>query len=154
MQPYPSDHRHGDAAQVRQVSRDFDSSWLARHLARAAAKTPCPAEGVEVEAELHEDIRKECLRRGWLPFHGSMAHSTFRTEGEPDFVILRDGGRFLLVECKTRTGKLSTAQQAIAAWARRLGHRIHVVRSMKEFSQAADETPQADFEEDPIDLDG
>ncbi len=104
-----------------------------------------PLVGCEDESELHEQIRQECLKRGWLAFHGSMAHSTFRTEGEPDFVIACDGGRILMVECKTRLGKLSPAQQAIHAWAAKLGHKIHTVRSYEEFlnliTTAPNDTP-------------
>jgi hypothetical protein len=64
-----------------------------------------------------------------------MAHRTKRTEGEPDFIILAEGGRVLLVECKTATGKLSPEQQAVAAWAAKLGHSIKIVRSMDEFRE-------------------
>jgi hypothetical protein len=39
----------------------------------------------------------------------------------------------LLVECKTRLGKLSPEQLATQAWAAKLGHTVHVVRSMGEF---------------------
>lgn len=85
------------------------------------------------ERDLHSQIFDECRRRGWIAFHGSMAERTHRTEGEPDFTILCDGGKLLMVECKTRVGKLSIAQQAMAAHARKLGHMIHVVRSMEEF---------------------
>ena len=46
-------------------------------------------------------------RRGWIALHGSMAERTGRTLGEPDLVILADGGRVLFVECKSRRGKLS-----------------------------------------------
>lgn len=38
-----------------------------------------------------------------------------------------------LIECKTRTSKLSPDQQAIIHWAKTLGHVIHVVRSEQEF---------------------
>lgn len=89
--------------------------------------------GCDKESELHGEIIAECKRRGWIAFHGSMAHQTFRTLGEPDFVILADNGRVFMVECKTRTGKLSTDQLAIKAWAERLGHQIHVVRSLADF---------------------
>ena len=87
------------------------------------------------EAELHSAIAAYCKQNQLLAFHGSMAHRTFRTEGEPDFVILVPQGKVLLVECKTKTGKLSTEQQGVAMWAERLGHRVHVVRSMTEFEQ-------------------
>ncbi len=99
-----------------------------------------PLVGCEDESELHEQIRQECIGRGWLPFHGSMAHKTFRTPGEPDYVICCDGGRLLMVECKTRSGKMSIPQQETQAWARRLGHTIYTVRSIEEFHQLANQT--------------
>lgn len=90
------------------------------------------------EYKLHEFIIAECKRRGWIVFHGSMAHQTFRTKGEPDFVILAgetDAAwpRTFLIECKTKSTKLSSDQQAIHHWAKTLGHVIHVVRSEQEF---------------------
>ena len=89
--------------------------------------------GVVREASLHEEIFSECRRRGWIALHGSMAERTCRTLGEPDFVILADGGRVLFVECKSRSGKLSPAQSALKFHAEKLGHTIHVVRSLGEF---------------------
>lgn len=89
------------------------------------------------EFELHAQILDECTRRGWICFHGSMAHKTKRVLGEPDFQILADGGRLLLIEAKTRRGKLSHEQAAMQAWARKLGHTIHVVRSFSEFLEVA-----------------
>ena len=89
--------------------------------------------GVSREAELHEAIFDECRRRGWIALHGSMAERTCRTLGEPDFVILAGGGRVLFVECKSRSGKLSPAQSALKFHAEKLGHTIHVVRSLGEF---------------------
>jgi hypothetical protein len=92
------------------------------------------------EGDLHSAIKAECRRRGWLYFTGSMASRTRRTIGEPDFVILGGGNSgctqypvVYLVECKTRTGKLSPQQQAVIHAAAALGHKIHVVRSMREF---------------------
>jgi hypothetical protein len=89
--------------------------------------------GVPRESDLHEEIFDECRRRSWIALHGSMAERTCRTLGEPDFVILADGGRVLFVECKSRTGKLSPAQAALQHHAAKLGHTVHVVRSLEEF---------------------
>jgi hypothetical protein len=85
------------------------------------------------EKDLHGLIFDECRRRGWIALHGSMSERSHRTLGEPDFTILRDGGRVLFVECKTARGKLSPDQLAIKAWAEKLGHTVHIVRSMEEF---------------------
>jgi hypothetical protein len=89
--------------------------------------------GAEKEASLHEEIFDECRRRGWIALHGSMAERTHRTLGEPDFTILADRGRVLFVECKSRSGKLSPAQAALKHLAEKLGHTVHVVRSLAEF---------------------
>ena len=89
--------------------------------------------GVPRESDLHEEIFDECRRRGWIALHGSMAERSCRTLGEPDFVILADGGRVLFVECKSRTGKLSPAQAALKHHAEKLGHTVHVVRSLEDF---------------------
>lgn len=91
-----------------------------------------PKAGCDVESKLHEQIRQACVARGWLAFHGSMSHRTHRTEGEPDFILCLPG-RVLFIECKTRTGKLSHEQAATQAWLRKLGHEMHVVRSIEEF---------------------
>lgn len=123
-------------------------SDLHAYQARRSAKvSPLYAgRGCDDEAELHRQILEECKRRGWIALHGSMAHSTFRTPGEWDVTVIGsqtetwcDGTgpsqvpRIWLIEAKTRTGKLSPAQQAIHAWARKLGHTVHVVRSFEEF---------------------
>ena len=119
--------------------------------------------GVEREASLHEEVFAECRRRGWIALHGSMAERTCRTLGEPDFVILASPKdwrcpscnrlthcrndypegccgegyepvpRVIFVECKTKTGKLSPAQAALKHHAEKLGHAVHVVRSLEEF---------------------
>ena len=90
---------------------------------------------IERERDLHEEIFDACRQRGWIALHGSMAERTCRTLGEPDFTILADGGRVLFVECKTRSGKLSPAQAALKFHAEKLGHMIHIVRSLEEFSR-------------------
>ena len=85
------------------------------------------------ESELHYAIISNCKANGWIYFHGSMAHKAIRTVGEPDFTLLLPAGRVLFIECKTRTGKLSPEQLGLSLWAEKLGHKIHVVRSMEEF---------------------
>ena len=116
------------------MPRMSQSEYVA-FLARSQHREKADASGavpVEEESTLHDQILDECKKRGWLAFHGSMAHRTFRTPGEPDFIILANG-RIFFVECKTRAGKLSIAQSAMIAHAAKLGHTIHVVRSFREF---------------------
>lgn len=93
------------------------------------------ARGNAPESDLHNRILAECRHRSWIAFHGSMAHRTFRSTGEPDFQILADRGRVFFIEAKTAKGKLSTSQQIIRHWAAKLGHTVHVVRSFEEFLQ-------------------
>jgi hypothetical protein len=114
------------------VSGQFTTDWLNSYEARHAIKQPKPSSGVDRESKLHDDILDECQRRGWLAVHGRMDVRSTITKGAPDFIILTERG-VLLIECKTKEGKLSTDQMAFHAWARRLGHTVHVVRSMDEF---------------------
>lgn len=88
---------------------------------------------VERESELHQQIKAECNRRGWLCFSGAMHKRTWRTNGEPDFVIARDGSTVLWMEAKTRTGQLSEDQINVRDKMATLGHTVHVVRSFREF---------------------
>jgi Holliday junction resolvase len=88
--------------------------------------------GVELESDLHGEIMQYCREHGWLAFHGSMAHKAMRTPGEPDFVILCPNCT-LLIECKTRTGKLTPEQLSVHAHAEKLGHCVYLVRSMDDF---------------------
>lgn len=99
-----------------------------------AAKSESKA--VEREADLHDAIIAHCKSKGWLYFHSRMDRKTGRTAGEPDFQILMDGGRVLFIEAKAKAGKLSTEQIAVHAWAKRLGHEIHTVYNMEQFTEA------------------
>jgi hypothetical protein len=88
---------------------------------------------VEDEGLLHNQIITECKRRQWIAIHSRMDRAQTSNVGTPDFVIIADKGRTFFIECKSKTGKLSSEQLGMQAWASRLGHRIHVIRSMEEF---------------------
>lgn len=108
------------------------SEWLARYNARNAPQTE-PGDGPTIEeSEIHKHILDYCKQHMWIAFHGSMAHKTKRTPGEPDFTILADGGRVIMIECKAGKKKPSDDQRDIIHWAGNLGHKIHVVRSVKD----------------------
>lgn len=92
------------------------------------------------EKELHNEIIKICKTGRWVYFHGSTAHATHRTLGEPDFIILLPGGKTLLVECKTQHGKTTPEQLDIIYKAKALGHTIHIVRSKKQFIELVKKT--------------
>ena len=121
---------------------EWTAAAVALHNQRVSKpnQIPVPADAVEDESELHADIRAECRRRGWMCFGGDMSHRTRRNLGECDFCVVTDldqedfiPGRVLWIEAKTRIGKLSPGQVANAAGLWRLGHTVHIVRSMSDF---------------------
>jgi len=118
------------------------SADLRRMQDRLATKTgntgAPPSVGIDRESDLHADVESELIHRGWLYFHGSMARKTYRTAGEPDFIICAPGGRLIMVECKARNEKQETAQLGVALHAERLGHKVWVVRNFREFLNVCD----------------
>lgn len=126
----------GDGGEALNAFSTWTEADVAAHNARLRREVFVDAErivAVREEASLHNEILEACHKRGWIALHGSMAHKTFRTPGEFDFIILANCGRVFLVECKTRTGKLTTEQFALHHWARNLGHDPRVLRSLAEF---------------------
>lgn len=116
--------------------RMTQAEYLAYEARRGSAPSTQPPKSKVLEREIHEQIAEECRRRGWIFFHGSMAHKTHRTVGEPDFLVMANNGRFFAIEAKTSTGKLSPEQQSLRAWAEKLGHKVHLVRSLQDFIQS------------------
>ena len=132
---------HSDLpAHVLALMSEADRSRIARPF-RSLNDVSADLQGVPTEVPLHYDILDYCRQRGWIAFHGSMAHRAHRTVGEPDFIILGDDGRMWLLECKSKTGKLSPPQAALAAMARHLGHTVHLVRSMNDFHRVIQGLP-------------
>lgn len=99
------------------------------------------SDGCEEEAALHAEIIGYCRRHRYAYFHGSMSTKTHRTPGEPDFVVIA-AGNIYLVECKTRTGKLSDDQRAIAKLCSMNGHTVHVIRHFREFLDLLGRDPE------------
>jgi hypothetical protein len=116
-----------------------------RNLAKALAKSPQPkpADAVEDESELHEDIIRYCRSQGWAYVRSRMDKRSTSTVGAPDFVVYASGGRIFSFECKSRTGKLSTAQLAFRLQAEMNGHTVWIVYSIADFHAAiaATKTP-------------
>lgn len=83
--------------------------------------------------ELHDGIIRYCKSRMWYYIYSRPDRPSTVGVGAPDFVIFADGGRVLVVECKSGTGKQSTPQKAVEVWLSQLGHTYHLVRSMEEF---------------------
>ena len=125
----------------------ISSAEHASILARQGKQPEKSKSGVDRESELHAQIIKECMKRGWPFIHNRMDRMSTSTIGAPDFVILgvyssrgvtqffdrTNSPEIYLIECKTRTGKLSVEQLGFQRMAERIGHRVHVVRSLEEF---------------------
>lgn len=85
----------------------------------------------EIE-ELHYPIIR-WLRDHRIPFaHNRTDMESTAGNGVPDF-IFPYRGKVLFVECKTKTGKLSTEQLAWKMGAEQQGQCVHVIRTMDEF---------------------
>ena len=110
---------------------EYQAYLIRRH----AGRPPTSKRNGEHEPEhtLHDGILSDCRRRGWIAFHGSMAHRTRRIKGEPDFCVLADRGRVFFVEVKSKGGKLSKPQREILALAKHLGHQVHLVKSIGDW---------------------
>lgn len=115
-------------------------------LARQCKQPERTQSSFDREAELHAQIIKECMKRGWPFIHNRMDRASTATEGAPDFVILgvyssrgsaldscTNSPQVYFIEAKTKTGKLSIAQLGFQAQAEKFGHTVHVVRSLEEF---------------------
>lgn len=106
---------------------------LAAAAGRKSIVQPSIYDESEDESELHNQVLEYCKSRGWLVFHGSMAHKTKRTPGEPDIVLIANDGRVFFVELKKKNGKESPAQIGVRLQAEKLGTKIHVVKSIEQF---------------------
>lgn len=117
----------------------FTTSWYLQKLAsqQKLQQADCN-EGVSMESDLHDAIMQECKARGWLFFHSRMDKRATISVGCPDFVILCNDGKTLLVEAKAKKGKLSDAQLRVKAFAHILGHTIHTVRNIEQFRAITD----------------
>ena len=91
-----------------------------------------------LEKTLQGKIISDIERRGWMAFYNFVQEETNRPKGEWDVLCIASEGRKFLIECKTRTGKVSKDQQAVHYHAKTLGHTVHVVRSFSQWLQIAD----------------
>lgn len=114
------------------ISRAEYEMMCRRH---APKLIPMSDEGVSREIEqLHEPILKWC--REQIPqvpvIHARTDIASTIANGVPDFAILYRG-KCLLIEAKSKTGKLSEAQQIWSFLAERQGFKVKLIRSMTEF---------------------
>ena len=89
------------------------------------------------ELELHNEIIRECRRRGWMYVHSNPTKKATNQPGTPDFIIAADGGRTLYVECKAKGGRISKEQLKFCNTALHLGHQFLFCYSLKQFTEWA-----------------
>ena len=115
------------------MSRITEADYIAMQARlRKSAATFTPAD-TGPESALHDAILAHCRARRWLCVHSRMDRPTSQGLGVPDFIILADKGRMFLVEAKSKTGKLTPEQMGFGVLCELLGHKVHLVRSLKEF---------------------
>lgn len=116
---------------------DFMSFTLAQFQALPAkmrgesSKPSADAVSREVE-DLHEPIMKWCADNRVPYIHARTDQPSGIGRGAPDFTIFYRQ-KVLLIECKSRQGKVKPEQFAWHLLADRQGFCVHVVRSMEEF---------------------
>jgi hypothetical protein len=82
---------------------------------------------------LHVPIIRDLRARGWVYDYNDPTRPTGATRGAPDFKVWAEKGRFFVVECKTKTGKLSKDQIKFKDAIQALGHRYYLARSMSDW---------------------
>lgn len=113
----------------------FRGTGVRSQESEVSIKDECP-EGEELE--LHNEIIRECRRRGWVYVHSNPSKRTRQTLGTPDFIIPASGGRTLYVECKTVNGTLSKDQKNFRRGIQAQGHVYHIIRSLSSFQMVAE----------------
>jgi len=113
------------------ISNAQFNEWFNR-TERNAGRVPQPSEPVEIESELHQQISDYCRMNGWKCFHGSMAHKTKRTLGEPDFTIAADNGITIFIEAKAGRNKATPKQLETIAHLKKLGHAAGIAFCMDD----------------------
>ncbi len=96
---------------------------------------PAAADAEPREIPLHDKILKWCANQWprWKVIRARPDKPSGIQVGAQDLTVFSPGGRVFCVELKSRDGKLSKQQAAWAVEMDMLGHRVHVVRSLREF---------------------
>jgi hypothetical protein len=112
--------------------RDFEAH---RNANQIPGREVAPAEPVEAEADLHDEIIAHCRSKGWAYAHNRMDKKSTAGNGVADFIIFADSGRVFAIECKSRSGKRTVAQMGFAMQLNKLGHKCWCIKSMEEFKE-------------------
>lgn len=84
---------------------------------------------------LHEQIMRHCDSQWprWKYLHSRTDQKSTVAVGSHDFTVFLPGSKHLCIECKSKSGKLSSYQLGWAHEMRTLGHEVHVVYSLDQF---------------------
>lgn len=107
---------------------------LVRRTQKPSNTTICGVEGGTEIENLHRPIEDWCRHQHPIVpyFYTRPDKASGAMPGTVDFGLLYRG-KIILVECKTRDGKVSPVQAIWHRLAELQGHTVHVVRSMDEF---------------------
>ena len=106
---------------------------------QARGELPPDPQATTDEKKLHEDILADCRNRLWPVIHSRMDAPSTIGVGVPDLVIFAERGIVLIIECKTKSGKLRPEQLAWKMILERNGHKHFVVRSFAEYLKVVEE---------------
>jgi RecB family endonuclease NucS len=88
------------------------------------------------EKELQAAVEKLLQMKGWMYFHMPGAAAVGNPRGWPDLLCFGPRGRLVLIELKTGTGKVSAEQHKRFVSLDRIGHFVHVCRSVADVRRA------------------
>jgi hypothetical protein len=108
------------------------SQQLRDYEARRYKAPKATPDATDDESELQDAIIAECRRRGWWVDYSRMDLATTRPRGAPDLYVFAHE-KLLIIECKTKKGKQTPEQVGVAMMLEKLGHKLHVIRSFREF---------------------
>lgn len=111
------------------------AEFLAYNAKSGAAPMPA-GEGVEKEADLHDQIIAYCKMKRWVYSHSRMDKATTTALGIPDFIIAADNGRTFWIEAKGAKTKVTREQEGMIHWLQSLGHKAAICRNFEEFLKA------------------
>ena len=106
---------------------------------KQAEKTADDAIAAGTEKDLHQKIEAHLKELRWLYIHSRTDQPTTQAKGVPDFVCFPPQSAVVLIEVKTRVGKLTPEQRAFQFVAQFSGYRYEIVRSMSEWRKIVKE---------------
>lgn len=110
---------------------------------RNAGRAPVSEDAVESELGLHDEVEAYCRENRFAYIHSRTDKRTTIGVGAPDFLVLAKG-KVVLLELKSRTGKLRPEQMGWALQAEMNGFKVAVCRNMAEVLEAFSNNQSSD----------